>query len=104
MKHLKIFENQSNNRFEKFINDKYQIFKDINEYFNELNPKITVETIEISDIDFWRRHKTEFEIEIHYVDTMGENETIVLKNEEAQDLIDFINNPELYRSAKKYNL
>ena len=103
MNHLKIFENQNNNRFQKFIEEKTQFLQDINEYVNDLNPDICDDHIESTDIDYYF-HNQDHNLEIYYVDEAGDNQIIVLKNEDALDLIEFINNTEIYRNAKKYNL
>lgn len=105
MNHLKIFENQNTNRFFKFIQEKVQFLNDIDEYFNDLNPDFMYdnEKIDSSDIDYFEGAGIK-EIEIFYCDNEGENQTIVLKDQDAEDLIEFINNTEMYRNAKKYNL
>lgn len=103
MKYLKVFDNQTNNRFEKFIADKKQFLIDVDEYFNVLNPNINVEEIDSNDINYYEGTGRK-EIEIFYTDQEGDNQNIILRNKESLDFINFINNTEMYRDAKKYNI
>lgn len=99
MKHVKTYENTNSDRFVKFVKEKTQLYRDINEYLYNIGYK----DVETTDVDYFTV-ANEKVIDIFYVDSQGETQSITLNNQTAQNLMDFLDNTELHRTAKKYNI
>lgn len=104
MKHIKIYENKENTYFDNFIKDQDIIFKMIKMYLNTYEKDIT--NLKINNIirikysSFYPRT-----IKIWFQDNRPQFDFhIELNDTQTKNLIDYINNPELFKITNKYNL
>ena len=110
MKHLKIFENNENTCTEdEFINfqmNRRKIYSLLSKYMR-LHPEILTQKKirEIQSITIVQYNIFDDCVDIdYYIDYPESENTITLKTEEYFDLLEFMENPELYKTSKKYNL
>ena len=100
MKHLKLFENSTNYNLEEFLKQKEKLYSSIEQYYLLDDWKIEIIDVKHS-ITF--DGKDTIEMEITETDT-DQTYTMNLDEPDYNQLLKFLENPEMYISAKKYNL
>lgn len=107
MRIKRIYENeigQGTTRLEKFSKEKRKICELVYEYVTKIKPDILdkdIAVIGVDDIDYYREDGA---VDINIYMGYGSHKHVEFRDDNADDLVKFIDKPELFRDAKKYNL